>query len=313
MPRKKHPVGIGMAPSKTELGKFIRERRLKIGFTQQTLAKRIRIKQNILSAIEVGTREYIKEKLLKRLAEALNCDCADLSRLTPVKKSAQPKTERGKFIRSRREELGLTYSVFARRMKKSLAQAKHAELNKNPAMQYSTAKVMARALRIDLSVLSKFMTKEFKQTANKLGQLIRTRRKALGMSSGELARKTGTKPQMINQIEHGQCPLCESGKLIKRLTKALKLKRGVLEAVLPARKLKKVVIATPLGEFLSSRRIKLGLTLEKLSVLTQLNSSNLSIILRGKRNPKAAQLKRISQALKCRVPARLLRSQKPTK
>src|SRR3989344_4473939 len=100
--KKSQPAGVGMTPSKTELGKFIRERRLELNMRQITLAKRAGLAQNLFSMYEIGTRKYLNEKQLIGLAKALHVEVEELRKRMPVKPGSELKTELGKLIRSRR-------------------------------------------------------------------------------------------------------------------------------------------------------------------------------------------------------------------
>jgi HTH-type transcriptional regulator/antitoxin HipB len=55
-----------------------------------------------------------------------------------------------------------------------------------------------------------------KMTAEKLGDLVKKRRKELGMNQGELALVSGTGVRFISDLENGK-ETCELGKALKVL------------------------------------------------------------------------------------------------
>lgn len=307
MPRKKHPVGIGMTACKSELGKFVRARRIKNGLTQMALAEKICMKQTLLSALEIGDYQYPSDEILLSLATALSCDFENLKKIAPVRQFAQPKTELGRLIYRRREELGLTYAELAARMQTTTEQIRQMELTTSPTVIYRTVRNLARALEIKVAELSQFIRSGHKPLDNKLGQLMRPRRKELGISSQELAEKLGVTSQMVNHIERGNCPLSESDELLAKIATALQLEKSALMAVQPKRKLKKIVAKTPLGKFLSSRKSELGLTLKEIRDRANLNEATLSLIFRGEVYPQPELRKKLSTALQCKIPPAFLR------
>lgn len=307
MPRKKHPVGIGMTACKSELGKFVRARRIKNGLTQMALAEKSRVEQNMLSALEIGNYQYPREEILRRLATALSCDFESLKKIAPVRQLAQPKTELGRLIYHRRKELGLSYAELAARMQTNPKHIRHMELTASPTVIYRTARKLAHALEIKVAELSQLIRSDYKPLDNKLGQLMRPRRKELGISSQELAEKLGVTSQMVNQIERGNCPLSESDELLAKIAAALQLKKSALMAVQPKRKLKKIVAKTPLGEILSNRKVELGLTLKEIGSLAGLAESTMSLIVRGEIQPHPKIIKKLSTALQCKIPPAFLR------
>ena len=149
MPKKHRPASIAMMPCKTELGSFIRARRLELDIRQVPLAKRARLARNMVSMIEIGTRKYLNDRQLERLAKALQCDPEELHERMPVKHTAQPRTELGKLIRSRREELGLSLRAFGKKLRMTPQQAKCLEVKKAKSISYGLLKPLANALDLD--------------------------------------------------------------------------------------------------------------------------------------------------------------------
>lgn len=115
MQRKKYqPVGIGMTPSTTEVGIFLRSRRLELGITQDELARRIGMRQNHYSALERGALGHKSLRAhLRGLTESLRCDPSELQKFIPH--DPQPQTALGKLIHERREELNITAEDLAAR------------------------------------------------------------------------------------------------------------------------------------------------------------------------------------------------------
>lgn len=307
MSRKYQPAGVGMAPSKTELGSFIRVRRLELDIRQNTLAEQTGLSRNLVSMLEVGTRRYLNDQQLQRLAGALQYNPEELRKRMPVKYIAQPTTELGKFVYSRRKELGLTLTDLAKKMEITPEQAKRLEIRDNPSIRYGLVKPLANALDLDLFVLARFMGITRIQTKSKLGQLVRTRRKELGMSSRQLAEILRVSYQYVNQIELGKCRLSENDDMIKQLAEVLELDVNKLGAVRPPRKLKQIDTTNPLGGFLAVKRLELHLTQQQIGNIAGITASVVSNVEIGKIHPSPKLLHKLSRALNnCQIPPELL-------
>ena len=304
---KSQPAGVGMTPSKTELGAFIRARRLALDLRQASLAKRSGLRQSIVSLLEIGTRTYLCEKQMERLANTLRCDVEELRKRMPVRHLAQPKTELGKLIRSRREALGLSLPAFAKKLGIPLEKAKKLEVGTQQTIHYEKAMTVARALNLKPSKLAKFMGANQKASESDLGQLIRTRRKALGMSPKALAEQLEVSRQFVSQVELGRSSLSESGDMIARLAQVLQLDVEELEAVRPRRKRKQMESPNPLAGFLAEERVRLGLTMREVSKLGGISQGTISTVERGLSRPSPAVLDRFARALQCQIPPELAR------
>jgi len=302
---KAQPAGVGMTPSKTELGKFIRARRLELNLRQIPLALRAGLAQNLVSMLEIGTRKYLNEQQLKRLAKALQCDVEKLRKRMPVKPGSQPKTEVGKLIRSRREELGLSLSAFAKKLRMTPQQAKKLEVRKNPTIRYELVSPLVSALDLEPSVFGKFAGTTQKQSKSELGQLVRTRRKELGISTGALAEKLDVSRQFVNQIEFGQCRLSENDDMIVRLAQILELDVNELEAVRPTRRLK-MSTTNPLGGFLAAKRLELRLSQREVAERGEIQNGVVSSVETGRLRPNPNLLDKFAKALDCQIPPELI-------
>jgi transcriptional regulator with XRE-family HTH domain len=73
-----------------QLGKNIRELRLKMGLTQEDLAELTQIHSVYVSNIETGIRNITVIKAFK-IAQALNCDISDLFKGIPRSPKNNPK------------------------------------------------------------------------------------------------------------------------------------------------------------------------------------------------------------------------------
>jgi transcriptional regulator with XRE-family HTH domain len=309
MPNKFQPIGIGMTPSTTALGGFIRTCRLKLGLRQDQLAERVGLLQLSISDIETGRKKYLDDHWLKKFAEILGCNLDELKNRapkTPSRYTKLPQTEVGWLICSHREKLGLTPRDFAEKMGMPYDDARKLEISTHPLICNKTAGLLASSLDLDLSVFQKFIKKE-KTMNNKLGELIRTRRKELNMTLAEVADKLGSKKQFINQIEFGRSPLCESDDTIIRLAEILQCDVNELMAAKPKRKLKPTISITPLGVFLVDKRVNLNLTQKEVSNSSGVSQAIISSLERGTYSSSCcSSLEKISKALKCEIPANLI-------
>lgn len=182
-------IGFDMTPSQTKFGRFIRARRLEFNISQVELAKSTNITQQRISKLETGLARYPKKEEVEQLAKALKCNKKGLCKLALVKPGAQPKTKLGRLVRSRRQELGFSLLDFAKKLNMDIGQVRWLELKQNPTIHYDLVKLLAKALDVDISVLTRFIIKDRKQTKSELGQLICRRRKELLMSLDTVAKK----------------------------------------------------------------------------------------------------------------------------
>ena len=250
MSKKHYPSGTGMTPSRTELGKFLRARRLELGLSQVQVVELAGLRQKFYSLLEIGIKHYPEAKKLKGLAKALKCEFSQLQSLVPARRQTKfkPKTD--------------------------------------------LRKVGPRT----------------KPTNSALGQLVRSRRQELKLSQSKLAGKLGVKRQFVSQVELGRCYL-SNNEMIKRFAKALKLKTANLLMLRPQRKLKEIKMAgmkpATVGEFLASRRGKLGMTQEKLAGYVGISESVISVIEKSRRIPRPQILDKLEEVLKCEIPTEL--------
>ena len=311
---KFQPAGVGMTPSKSELGSFIRACRLELDLRQVPLADLSGLPQNFVSMLEIGTRKFLNPKQLAGLAKALQCDPEELRKRMPEKHTAKPTTELGKMIRSRMEELGLTLEVFAKKLRLTPKQAKHLEISKSPSLRYPLAEPLAKTLKLDVSAFAKFVGREGKVTGSKLGQLVRLRRKELAISLGELAKKLGVSRQFVDQIESGQCRLSTNNEMIEQLAEVLELDINQLNAVRPRRRLKQMGISsTPLSGFLAGRRLELRLTQREVSERAETTAATISGVETGRVQPTPNLLDKLAKALECEIPPEIIPSARERK
>ena len=300
---KNYPVGIGMNPSKTELGSFIRARRLEAGLGQIQFAQLLKIGQAQLSNIERGNQKYLNDEQVKNFAKAIRCSSKELKKRIPVKKAAQ-KTELGILVRSRRQELGMTIEDLAEKVKITpdylLVLERKRILRK---IHYKTAQRLATALVLDPVLFADFIGKPKKTSNSALGQLLRSRRREFAMAQREVGKRIGITKQYLSMIELGKIPLSSSDNLIQQLADILELDIHDLHAVRPKRRLKE--LSAPrggLGKFISDRRLALRLTQAQLAQRAGINSATVSQIERGRQYPFRTMREKLSTALECELP-----------
>ena len=306
MTKKYQPVGVGMTPSKTELGKFIRDKRIKLGLSQVSLNREIPRsggKSSLIGKIEIGSRTFLGEDQLDALAKALQIETEEIRRYLPVT-DLQPRTELGRIIRSRREEIGLSISDFANGLGITPKEARRFEMRSQPSIRHNLLKPLARILNMEPSAISKFAGYKQRQTKSELGNIVRMRRRELGMSMNKLAGLLGVKHQYVYQIEFGLSPLNRNGEMVKRLAQFLEIDVDVLEDLRPKIRLKKMRTTSPLGMFLYERRSQLSLTQKEVGERLGKVNSVVSCIENGRRNinPDSDFFKKLEEALECKIP-----------
>jgi len=302
MSNKHEPAGVGMTPCKTELGSFIRARRLELDLRQVPLAKKCGFTQTVVSQLEIGERKYLNERQLNKLAKVLRVDPEELRKRMPVKPGSQPRTELGRLIRSRREELGFSLSALAKKLKMTTRQAKRLEVNRRTSIRYELIQPLAKALDLEISSLTRFTRTVLKPCKRELGRLVRTRRLELGMSANELAEKLDVSKSLVSLIELGQLGLSKDDGRIAQLAQALELDIDKLEALRPARRRKPRDNADPLGEFLATKRFELRLTQQEVAQRAGIKAQVVCHVETGRTHPDPDLLDKLAKALNCEVP-----------
>jgi transcriptional regulator with XRE-family HTH domain len=301
--------GAALKPTKTELGRFVRAQRLKLGLTQDDVGKGSRTSQNLISQIEDGIRTILKDSQAEGIARVLGCGLHELRARLPAKPPEPlPTTELGLLIRARREALGLSIEQFAKKMKMDVSETRAFELRKSPTIHYGSVRPLAAALSMEVALIAPFSGHQKSRAKGELGTLVRTRRKELCLNPGKLAKKVGVSRQMIDQIELGRVSLVNSDPLVKKLARALKIEVGELEAVRPKTKPANGHTET-LGAFLLSKRKKLRLTQKQLSELSGLSVGIISPVESGdyRHRLSGRSLKKWRKGLNnCRIPENLI-------
>ena len=301
-----HPIGsigLGMVSSGSELGKFIRVRRIKLGLTQVGAAKPGGISQGEWSGMETGKRRRLSAKYIAVFSEVLQCEPSQLEALNPEKKQAELKTELGKFIRARREELGLTKTDLARELKVNSSYVNQLELHERYII-YQTARRLVIVLRLEPQALLKFITNQNAKAAGSgLGKLIRTRRRELLLSQSDLAKELGVSKAYVSLIELGALHLNQSDYLLERLAEILKLDVVMLKSLRPKRKANKVkeeIRQSALGKFLTTRRLKLGLSQREVEKRAGLPAQSVHRV-EADKSASAKLFCKVAEALGCKI------------
>lgn len=306
--KKRMPVGVGLRPSTTRLGRFIRQRRLKLGLGQVVLAELTGTSQTLISDIETGVRTYLDQQQPEEFAARLKCNPQALRKLMPVEIDVKPTTGVSQLIRSRREELGLSRQDVANKMGTYAYVVKDLETRTNPRLGYGRAQEVAKALALKPIVFAPYVGRVGKPTTSALGKLVRSRRKALIMSGYKLAKKLRVSPQYVHEIESGRHSLCNSVKMTKRLARVLKLDLSELQAVISKRRLKKLSQRQrpPLAKFFAARRLELGLTQKSVSQNAQISESSVARIETRSDTASIRLLRKLKKALDCQIPPELV-------
>lgn len=301
---KRQPVGIGMVPCKTDLGKFLRARRLQLNLRQVQVAQQAGICPSCYSGLEVGVRKYLSAQQVESLAVVLACDPADLYAVMPEKHHAEPRSERGWFIQTRLDELGITRKELARRLQISHQQCYQLMYSSRKGFRYQMLHRLAQALEVEAASLGRFANPKFATaTESAFGQVVRDRRRQLGLGIRQLADKLGVSHQRVSMIEHGHV---QEESVLERLAAALELDIAVLQAVRPKRRIKQVETdQDTLGGFLAARRLELHITQRELATRVGINQGYVSRAEHG-HQVASATIDRITRALGCAVPVELL-------
>lgn len=238
MNKDNNKIGMGVSESKSELGIFIRKRRMELGYRQAELAKKLKILQSAVSSIELGNRSlvYYHGFNWRKMAKALKCSIKEIEKRLPKIEIQLPQTDLGWFIQNRRKELKMTIKEFAKRMNIPTYRADYLEKRKHETRKYEMLRKIADALSVEISELSNFTIKCRRECTNDLGRIIREQRKNLCISGIEFAAKLGVTRQYVNQIEGGAINMIKSEQMLKKIAVILKLDFEKLKASRPKKK-----------------------------------------------------------------------------
>lgn len=305
MAGKRRQIGVGMLPCQTEFGALLRTHRIKQGFTQRRLAKVLGMEQSSYSNFETGINRYFDQKKVRKLSRVLKISRKLLRATIPLRANIQSRTKLGMIIISNRMRLGMSQNDFAKKLKISFSSLSKLESGNRRHLGYQLALRLAHSLGWDVKVLAKYIGYSGKKAKCVLGETMRSRRKELGLSLSDLAKKLNVKRQFLSQIELGKCPLNQNKKMVDQIAKELKLNAVKLRRLITKRKLKKNVIdLNTIGGFLTVRRLELGLTQNDVDSLVDRYRYRDKIfeIESGKCYPHPETLIVMERALKCEIP-----------
>jgi transcriptional regulator with XRE-family HTH domain len=303
------PLGTGMLPSKTGLGRFIRDRRIQLQLSQRGLARMLggTWMQSRLSQLERGVTRRLFKSDVERFARVLAIDPGRLRRLIPPVPLLPALTPLARLVRARREALGLTRDELARR---AGSDTLHIGMLERTArgLRYEFARRLARALEIDRAVLAPFTGRIGTAPGNRLGAAIRARRKALGWSAAELGRRVGVSKAAVLNVEQGHVGLTRETGAFQRYARVLGLDVTALGTM---RSLPSVTGRTPnartLGGRLTLCRLGRRWTQEGLARRSGLSPATICKVERSGKAPRRATLARLAHALEVDV-ASLIRA-----
>jgi transcriptional regulator with XRE-family HTH domain len=290
-----------MVPTASKLGNFIRTRRLARGLSQRALARLLGSpwSQGLVSGLERGRLQRLREPHLGRVAVILHVRPARLKRLMPPPPPLLPPlTPLAKLIRSRREALKMSRKELARR-----AGINHLHVGvlerRIRSVKYGMAARLSKALHLRPAVLGAFTTPSASPPGTALGALIQRRRKELGLSALALARRIGAGKPHVLALERGAINLLSrrtDGQLA-RLARALGLDVAELEAVRPAIPVSSAAPAHTLGGCLARHRLARRWTQEDLARRAGVSAARVCYIEGNKARPSDRTLARLAQAL----------------
>lgn len=199
----------------------------------------------------------------------------------PVGVGMTPSTwEAGKFLRSRRLELGLTQDEIARRtgmFQETYSALERGRLRYNSLRSHRNA--LATALQCDPSDLQVFIPDD-PQPQTALGRMIRTRREDLGITTEDVAARARLNIATIHILEMGTRERIQIS-TADALASALQLDVAAFNDFIGTPGKKAPEITSPLGRVLRARRYELGLTLSDLAQTLHTSRQTISYIERG--------------------------------
>ncbi len=197
------PVKAVKEPT-TELGKLIRARREELRMSIETFARRMKVKTDIATRLEIRKAPSISSKFIPALAKALVFEADLLLRF--AYRRAESKTEVGKCIRDYRIKSGLPNAEIALKLGVSRNLLNGIELGTFP-LSNRMAEELARILKCDANELKRLRPKrKVKQKVtdiNTLEGFLTHRRLELGLTLREVGEKLECSTQKVHLIENG--------------------------------------------------------------------------------------------------------------
>lgn len=221
-----------MIPTKTELGEFLRTQRLKRKLTQSEVAKLAGMSQNHYSNLETGLFKSLKKQNhVNGLSRTLRCKPRQLIKFF----EPEPLNKLGKLIWKQQIKLGLIRQEFFQRTGINPSNFYQSRTGISWDISYHLLKLLIKA-NLEVTALINYVGRKTEHsTKNALGRLIRKRRKELGLSQFQLAKKAGISRAYLSKIELGEYPLNtkKSDYLIARFAQILELDYSRLQAARP--------------------------------------------------------------------------------
>lgn len=291
--------GTGMVPAKTPLGRFIRRLRLNRGISQRSPVRMLggRWTQSLLSQVERGRIQRLHEPDVRRLARVFAIHPDRIDRLIPPVPLLPPETPLAHLIRGRREALRLTRTELARRAGSDILHIGELERTAK-GLRYEFAQRLAKALRLNLDVLSPFTRRVAATPGNALGAEVRRRRKALGLSSVALGRALGVSKASVLAVERGDNGLTKDNGMVERYARALHVDAAALSALRPlATVRRRAPSAGTFGGWLTKQRLLRHWSQQQLSARSGLGGPTICYLERNEAAPRPKSLRLLAQAL----------------
>ncbi len=237
-------AGYFRKPCPTELGRFIREHRLRLSLSQGRVDRLSQLPRGACAQFEEGDphRRYLTPQQQQRLAATINCSLDELRQL-----SAQPIIKRGalgELLYQQRNILGWSIQDVARRASLSEVCVRKLEGNMCSQMRVVTAQKLAATLRLDYALFEPHIYQDKplgyreKPTTSLFGNIVRIRRKRLGLSMKRLAKMVDCTHQLISLIELGGVRSSQNKATVRLLEVALQFEVGELKKLMPPREMR---------------------------------------------------------------------------
>lgn len=265
--------------STTELGQFLRGRRVELGHTVVVAAKALGITNSHLVQIELGTITIPDGRTLARFAGQYDCVLEELVALRDANlvKSEEAQTL-ADFIKARRRELNLSQAEVSRALKCSLGTLHSAQTGRSTLKKRSAA-VLAQVLKCEEAVIDRLRS-SVSQKAPKiarthaLGKVISDRRLELGFTLQDLGDELGLTREAMRLIEMGTCRVGKAERF-QKLADKLQVEVATLQKLEEAGGAKKLgakpwskhatTTKNPLLKFLIEERVKHGYSLSEVT------------------------------------------------
>lgn len=198
-------LGHSMKEATSELGKFVRSRRLALNLTQNDLATKMGISTSIVTEIERGNYKTLQSKRVAQLVDVLNCTNEEITNLF-IKSRAKEWKGAGKLLNDLCASKNRSLDEVLKNIGWNVKRVSSFKSRGGQAISSKIAKKIAEKLNCPISEFAPILNVGKVSPNTNMGKIIREYRIKKGLSAWGVARILQITRQAMNGIESGKYP-----------------------------------------------------------------------------------------------------------